>query len=463
MRWGKAVSGKSLVLAAVMFVLAACSEDESVVIEEDGDEASAEEINEIDENKTKQAEEEVEETNSPLDELGDLEVQLTGEVMVDEDQIIIEGNSNLLPGSRIFSSGVTDGGFASITFQDAATIEDDGTFSFIFDGISQSTTVKLSLNTGNDQTKEHYGENLEKVTGPQVYVTDTHGEFTVKAEFYIDVDLQMPYTIPIEIPDWSEKPDDYGETEIWMEADVDSDHRYLYFTGKSNLLEGTQVGGNLRKASGIIDAFSFGFTRVNPDGTFELRVPYHKLHQGMYMPIRVEPGRNSWDDVVDVYGENGEQFEGDLVVEDEGEKYVELIMEVEAPDFEPPEDVGLTVDDEEVKINMPDDLLFDFDESELKEDAIEVLDELLEDLQSLEAETQIEINGHTDNVGDPDYNLELSQERADAVWAYLQENGDVSNLNATIEGYGETDPIATNKNEEGQERNRRVEIVINPK
>lgn len=321
----------------------------------------------------------------------------------------------------------------------------------------------MSLYTGNDQTKEHYGEYLEKVTGPQVYITDTHGEFEVKTEFYVDVNLPMPYTIPIEIPEWGEKPDDYGEPEIWMEADMDSDHRYLYFYGKSNLVEGTQLGGNLRKASGIIDAFSFGHTRVNPDGTFELRVPYNKLHEGMFMPIRVEPRSNSWDDVVDVYGENGEHFEGELVVEDDEEQYVELIVEIDSPDFDTPEDIGLTVDDEELKINMPDDLLFDFDESTLKEEAKVILDEVIEDLQTLDEATQVEINGHTDNIGDPDYNLELSKERADAVWAYLEENGDVSNLEVKIEGYGETEPIATNKNEEGQERNRRVEIVINPK
>ncbi|GAA1074041.1 hypothetical protein GCM10009576_099230 [Streptomyces rhizosphaericus] len=112
---------------------------------------------------------------------------------------------------------------------------------------------------------------------------------------------------------------------------------------------------------------------------------------------------------------------------------------------------------------MPDDLLFDFDESSLKEDAKATLDDVIKDLQKLEDNTKIQINGHTDNVGEADYNLKLSKERADAVWAYLKENGEVSGLDVEIEGYGDTKPIASNKDEEGQERNRRVEIVINPK
>lgn len=40
------------------------------------------------------------------------------------------------------------------------------------------------------------------------------------------------------------------------------------------------------KASDGIDPFFFGHTRVNPDGSFELRVPYHKVEKGMYMPIQ---------------------------------------------------------------------------------------------------------------------------------------------------------------------------------
>nr|WP_223280493.1 OmpA family protein [Virgibacillus halodenitrificans] len=112
---------------------------------------------------------------------------------------------------------------------------------------------------------------------------------------------------------------------------------------------------------------------------------------------------------------------------------------------------------------MPDHLLFDFDKSELKPEAKKILDKVIQDLQELEEGTDIQINGHTDNVGDSDYNQELSKERADAVWNYLKKNGDLNGLQVEKQGYGDTKPIASNKDEDGQEKNRRVEIVINPK
>ncbi|APC47560.1 OmpA family protein [Virgibacillus halodenitrificans] len=395
--------------------------------------------------------------------LGDMKVELSGKASIKEESVIIDGESNLLPGTFIYSSGVTDSGFASSNFINKAEVQEDGSFTFEFDGISKSTTVKLKLYNTKDETKKHYGENLEKVTGPQKYKTENHGEFEVKTEFYINADLPMPYTIPIEIPKWEKEPENYGDTNVWMEAKVDSDHRYLYFHGKSNLVEGTQVGGNLRKASGIIDAFSFGHTRVNPDGTFELRVPYHQLKQGMYMPIQVKPKNNSWDDFVSAYGEQGEKWKGNLVKNDKDDKYLEYIVEIDAPNFDPAEDVGLTVNEEEVKMQMPDHLLFDFDKSELKPEAKKILDKVIQDLQELEEGTDIQINGHTDNVGDSDYNQELSKERADAVWNYLKKNGDLNGLQVEKQGYGDTKPIASNKDEDGQEKNRRVEIVINPK
>ncbi|MCG8332105.1 MAG: OmpA family protein [Chitinophagales bacterium] len=71
----------------------------------------------------------------------------------------------------------------------------------------------------------------------------------------------------------------------------------------------------------------------------------------------------------------------------------------------------------------------------------------------------IDIMGHTDNTGEPEYNLELSEQRAQSVYSYVTGKGiDASRLTAT--GYGETRPVATNDTEEGREQNRRVEFKI---
>ena len=74
-------------------------------------------------------------------------------------------------------------------------------------------------------------------------------------------------------------------------------------------------------------------------------------------------------------------------------------------------------------------------------------------------EVEIEVSGHTDNVGSDSYNMTLSQKRADAVKDYFVSKG-ISSSRLTSKGYGETKPIATNLTELGREQNRRVEFTI---
>lgn len=75
------------------------------------------------------------------------------------------------------------------------------------------------------------------------------------------------------------------------------------------------------------------------------------------------------------------------------------------------------------------------------------------------AGTVLEIDGYTDNTGDPSSNLALSQQRADAVRSYLIEQGVDPNA-LVAKGYGDTKPIGSNDTEEGKFRNRRIEFVI---
>jgi outer membrane protein OmpA-like peptidoglycan-associated protein len=71
----------------------------------------------------------------------------------------------------------------------------------------------------------------------------------------------------------------------------------------------------------------------------------------------------------------------------------------------------------------------------------------------------IEVQGHTDNVGGDDYNMNLSNERAASVRAYLISKG-VSEVKITSKGYGETTPVASNNTSAGKAMNRRVEFVV---
>jgi outer membrane protein OmpA-like peptidoglycan-associated protein len=75
---------------------------------------------------------------------------------------------------------------------------------------------------------------------------------------------------------------------------------------------------------------------------------------------------------------------------------------------------------------------------------------------------KIEISGHSDNVGTPAYNIELSNNRAEAVYDYLVARG-IDKSRLTYAGYGLTRPIDTNETEQGRANNRRTEFRITAK
>ncbi len=105
-----------------------------------------------------------------------------------------------------------------------------------------------------------------------------------------------------------------------------------------------------------------------------------------------------------------------------------------------------------------DNVLFETGKANLKNTSFKAIDELA---AAMTAKTtmEIEIAGHTDNVGDKDANLKLSQERAEAVRVYLIKKGiDASRI--TAKGYGDTKPVADNSTEAGKQQNRRTEVKI---
>jgi len=105
------------------------------------------------------------------------------------------------------------------------------------------------------------------------------------------------------------------------------------------------------------------------------------------------------------------------------------------------------------------DILFETGKADLKQELKENLAAIGAILQSLLTESKVIVEGHTDNVGKPEFNQKLSEQRAEAVMKYLIERGiDASRLQSV--GYGLTKPVADNNTKEGREKNRRVELVI---
>jgi outer membrane protein OmpA-like peptidoglycan-associated protein len=108
------------------------------------------------------------------------------------------------------------------------------------------------------------------------------------------------------------------------------------------------------------------------------------------------------------------------------------------------------------------DILFETGKATLKQELKENLAAIGAILQSLLTESEVIVEGHTDNVGSADYNQKLSEQRAAAVMQYLIERGIEATRLESV-GYGLTKPVADNGTEEGRAKNRRVELVIKDK
>jgi len=101
-------------------------------------------------------------------------------------------------------------------------------------------------------------------------------------------------------------------------------------------------------------------------------------------------------------------------------------------------------------------ILFDLDKSSLKQESEKQLSNIVS-LMLRYPMLKLEIQGHTDNQGDDDYNLKLSQARAETVVAYLKLFG-IHGNRLKAKGRGETMPVASNETEAGRAKNRRVEL-----
>ena len=105
-----------------------------------------------------------------------------------------------------------------------------------------------------------------------------------------------------------------------------------------------------------------------------------------------------------------------------------------------------------------DNLNFDFNKSTIRESSYPSLDTLAETLKKAK-NWKLDIAGHTDEKGSDDYNMKLSNDRANAVKNYLVSKG-VTADSIVAQGFGETKPIVPNDSDANRERNRRVEFKI---
>lgn len=112
-----------------------------------------------------------------------------------------------------------------------------------------------------------------------------------------------------------------------------------------------------------------------------------------------------------------------------------------------------------IDLVMPGNITFAFDSASLNASFRPTLDKLAATMNEYNQNT-VTIAGHTDSVGNPSYNMNLSRDRANSVRNYLVSRGVASNR-INVVAYGQTRPIADNNSDYGRQQNRRVELTVN--
>ncbi len=107
-------------------------------------------------------------------------------------------------------------------------------------------------------------------------------------------------------------------------------------------------------------------------------------------------------------------------------------------------------------------VIFGFNQSRLSSESVAQLDEVIAKIMAYTQST-ITVDGHTDDRGSDDYNMNLSQQRANAVAEYISQHLPQTQTKIKAVGYGEQRPVSTNDTEAGRQQNRRVEIIVIPK
>jgi outer membrane protein OmpA-like peptidoglycan-associated protein len=122
--------------------------------------------------------------------------------------------------------------------------------------------------------------------------------------------------------------------------------------------------------------------------------------------------------------------------------------------------VSVTKVGDNIILNMPGNVTFASDQGAIQSSFYPTLNSVAKVLKEFE-KTVVHVTGHTDSTGGYEYNLKLSQQRADSVASYLAAQG-VQSARLQSRGYGPDRPLGDNGTVEGRQQNRRVEITLEP-
>lgn len=262
-----------------------------------------------------------------LGEQGDLDVAFSGKVEEKEDSIIIEGESNLLEGARLNGFVIVEDD--EVLSETTELTEEDGAFQMELDhhqyGEAEVIVVfDFDSTLQEEEIIEHYGEGGQNLEGPFTYLDKHYDMEQVNRKAMVEVALDADGESTdheIVANEWKERPDDYGDPRVWIEFDeIENDDDFFHIKGSSNIIEGAFLTGDYTGSSGN------DTVQVNPDGTFEMEIPY-QYDEEAYFKVEFVPSSSQWATIEDTYGERGERLVGNLV-EDTG-NYLKAIANID--------------------------------------------------------------------------------------------------------------------------------------
>ena len=121
---------------------------------------------------------------------------------------------------------------------------------------------------------------------------------------------------------------------------------------------------------------------------------------------------------------------------------------------------GFILTDEGWSLGLPERLLFDFNKADIKPEHVQKINRLAKQLNKYDLH-KLKIVGHTDDIGHPEYNQKLSEERAQSVASIFVQQGFKQN-DLTVLGRGSSQPFVPNTSDENHASNRRVAVIIIP-
>lgn len=280
------------------------------------------------------------------DDLGDYHVVFSGDIEETDNQLIVHGESNLMPGSRLVGEVVVDEG-ETVYSDTSEIVQDDGSFYMELDHHEYGDAeinIRFDFdNVQEDEVKRHYGEKGQKLEGPFIYRHKEYDGILQKAEVRIEYEASGDNDLAIVAPDWEELPEDYGDPRVWIEADeITEDGEFFYVHGRSNLMEGSKIEVDYQ--------YNRDDTRVNPDGSFDFKFDYEYLEDEDII-ITFKPSQSAqWNEVEEAYGKNGQNLVGNLVQtnrHNSDQQYIEKRIEWDDDSSETNSDSDSSDDDKE--------------------------------------------------------------------------------------------------------------------